>query len=284
MQALQGNPDMADMVNKSQLATILSGNTDYKIPSGYRKSAGGGIEQIPGWVNSSRYKPLTYTDEKGNVINALIDVSKLQNGGPAADGQPVQPGQPTVGQDGIISLGTKKEKTMTVEAASKAAMMQQGMSDLKKAQPMLFNETGELDRVNATNAWLNTPGTEGRLIYSYYFNAINAKLRAESGAAVPEEEVKRGLKVFMPSPMDNDITAQEKITRLQQFMNTALTNMDATGRLVPADAELATWMSKEQQKVQAYESLPHPKTTDDFQAIPKGTMYVDPDDGKRYMK
>lgn len=277
---MASNPDTADMVNQTELSNILTTAGDYKVPTGYMKAPGGGIQQIPGWVNTGRYKPYTYTDEGGNLINAMVDVAHIAGQG----GQKPQPGALSVGPDGTVNLGTKTEKSMTVEAGTKAAMMQQAMKDLQSAQPLLFNEDGTVNRMNAANAWINTPGTDGRLVYSYYFNAINAKLRAESGAAVPEEEVRRGMKVFMPSPLDNDKTAQEKIQRLHQFMNTALANIDSTGRLVPQDTDLATWMKNEQQKVDAYESLPRPQTQADFEALPAGTVYVDPDDGKRYRK
>lgn len=289
LDVLAGNPDTADFANQYSLSQILSGG-DFKVPSGYMRSPGGGIQQIPGWVNTSRYKPYTYTDEGGNLINALVDVGQFAGAGRPGAGTPgavpgTAPGgagAPQVNPDGTIRLGTGKEKQMTVESGSKAAMMQQGMRDLKSAQPLLFPD-GQFDRTAAASTWLNLPGTDGRLAYSYYFNALNAKLRAESGAAVPEEEVKRGLRTFMPSPLDNDRTAQEKHRRLHQFMATALINVDPTGRLVPADAELAEWMAQSEQKTREYLSLPRPKTQADYDKLPAGSRFVNTD-GQVYMK
>ena len=288
MQVLATNPDLADVAQQTELSRIMSAGGDFKVPSGYMKAAGGGVQQIPGFVNTGRYKPFTYTDEGGNLVNALVDVGQLQPGAGMTQvagqpGPPGGPGAPTIGPGGVVQLGTKKERAMTMEAGSKAAMMQQGMQDVKAAQPLLF-PGGKFDRMTALSAQFNVPGTEGRLVGSYYFNALNAKLRAESGAAVPEEEVKRAMRTFMPNALDNDNTAKEKQRRLHQFMSTALTNVDPTGRLIPADAELNKWMSESEQKTAAYEALPKPQSQADWGALPKGTRYIDPDDGKEYIK
>jgi hypothetical protein len=61
----------------------------------------------------------------------------------------------------------------------------------------------------------------GREESSTLFNAVNARLRLESGAAVPEAEVKRAMKTFAPNPLDSDATIQSKIERMNEFFEMA---------------------------------------------------------------
>lgn len=292
MQVLQGNPDMADMANKSELATILAGNTDYKIPSGYRKSANGGIEQIPGWVNSSRYKQVSYVDEQGNTQNAVIDVAQLQNSQAATPmGGQAQPGQPSVGPNGMINMGTKKEVVRTPESGGKVALLQQGMRDVAEANQLLFTQDGKFNRINAMNAWLNTPYTDGRDIRGRYKTALAGKIYVTTGAVASPDELADNLDAFMPGPFDNDVTAQDKAVRLNQFLKTALVRIDESGRLVPKDAELRGWMQNSLQKSREYNSKPvgtaekpaTPKTADDFNALKPGDYFINLD-GKMYKK
>lgn len=69
---------------------------------------------------------------------------------------------------------------------------------------------------------IGTPGTKGRQARSAMLNAINAQLRAESGAAVPEEEVDRAFERFVPSPLDDDATKQQKLDSLNSLLTGTL--------------------------------------------------------------
>ena len=46
MQALMQNPDLAEQVQGSELSRILAGGGDFKVPSGYMKAPGGGVQPI----------------------------------------------------------------------------------------------------------------------------------------------------------------------------------------------------------------------------------------------
>ena len=122
------------------------------------------------------------------------------------------------------------------------------------------------------------------MVYSYYFNSINAKLRAESGAAVPETEVDRGIKTFMPNAFDNNRTAQEKVRRLHEFLNSTLILIEGTGRYVPKDAGLRSWMETSQRTNETMDAPVKINTMDEFKQLQKGTVYIDPGDGKRHVK
>jgi hypothetical protein len=51
--------------------------------------------------------------------------------------------------------------------------------------------------------------------------AIEGALRAMTGAAAPEAEVKRYENMFMPSPYDSRATATQKLNQLEDFLNNA---------------------------------------------------------------
>ena len=133
---LATDPGTADLAAQMQLNQIAeqqkAGAAGPKVPTGYQRAPGGGVEQIPGWINTARYKPVTTTDEQGNQITNLYDVGQLnQQGQPLPGAQPIDPtGAPKVGADGLIEVGIKKEKTLTPEAAAKTAMLPQGMKDV----------------------------------------------------------------------------------------------------------------------------------------------------------
>jgi hypothetical protein len=77
---------------------------------------------------------------------------------------------------------------------------------------------------------LNTPFTEGREANTYLLDSIEAKLRAESGAAVPETEVSRAGKRFRPSPLDSDKGVKIKADLLADFLEGAFNKTQRDGR------------------------------------------------------
>jgi hypothetical protein len=117
----------------------------------------------------------------------------------------------------------------TPEAAAKMALINQGIEDVKRANKMLFSQDGKIDRALLAKAMVSLPGTSGREFNSYIYNAIEAKLRAESGAAVPESEVKRMARRFVPGTMDNDSTIKSKMSRLNEWLGMAQTMTDPSG-------------------------------------------------------
>ena len=50
-------------------------------------------------------------------------------------------------------------------------------------------------------------------------------MRLESGAAVPEAEVKRAFETFAPNPLDSDATIQSKLGRMKEFFSGAQTEI-----------------------------------------------------------
>jgi hypothetical protein len=123
-------------------------------------------------------------------------------------------------------------KPLSADAAGKLAMVTQAESDLNEAEGLLF-PGGKFSPNMAFQT--NFPGggmpaTEGRQAYSKVLNAVNAKLRIETGAQANPSEVQNILQRFMPTMRDTDVTAQDKFRRLKEFMATTKSIIDPRGR------------------------------------------------------
>ena len=106
------------------------------------------------------------------------------------------------------------------ESAGKIALIKQGLGDISSFEKQIKDKEGNFDRSKIVG--LRTYGRPGaRDEYSKLYNALNARLRLESGAAVPESEVERAFETFAPSPLDSDATIESKITRLKEFFSSA---------------------------------------------------------------
>lgn len=154
------------------------------------------------------------------------------------------------------------------EAAAKTELLVNGIKDVERYKELVLKD-GKPDRQiivgMATPGMAGVPGTNSRLAYSYIYNAIEAKLRAESGAAVPETEVTRMAKRFVPSPLDNDETIKSKVDRLEEFLGGSL------GR-VKGQPGAGT---------QKPSVLPKIASDDDYDKLPSGAEFIDPEGKKR---
>jgi hypothetical protein len=82
----------------------------------------------------------------------------------------------------------KNEPPIAVDTAAKLQMMEQGQSDLKAAKDLIIDENGKVNRKVLVQSSAGVPFTKGRDLRSYILNAVEGKLRIESGAAVPDTE------------------------------------------------------------------------------------------------
>jgi hypothetical protein len=108
---------------------------------------------------------------------------------------------------------------MSGDAAGKIGMLQSGQDALNKSKAILM-PNGVIDKESykiLAQASMNLPHTDGRHYNTLIADTIEGKLRLESGAAVPEEEVKRIANRFKPSALDNPATIKDKLDRLEQF-------------------------------------------------------------------
>ena len=120
--------------------------------------------------------------------------------------------------------------TQTPEQAAKVALITTGQQNMKNAREILMNPDGSvnwltLGSMNIGNmvGLSGIPGMgEGRRLYSQLYNAIEAKLRAESGAAVPDSEVVRMAKRLVPNIADSALGVEEKMAGIDMFLGSTL--------------------------------------------------------------
>lgn len=122
------------------------------------------------------------------------------------------------------------EKKITASSIGWASAIKNTMQDVELAKNLLFDKNGSLKRTAAItgkvslpyNMMQGIPFTEGREARQALTRALTAKLRLESGAAVPDSEVDRYTAMFMPTAFDSNESAQKKMNGLNNFLNTAL--------------------------------------------------------------
>lgn len=137
-----------------------------------------------------------------------------------------------------------ERKGLAGESAAKLTMINQALSDLEGVEKQLFTPEGKFKRGLAFAA--NIPGgqafgigrvipdvgfgTEARILNSRMNNALEAKLRIETGAAATQEEFNRLQTRFGVTGFDTPESARNKIRRLKEFMRNAIITIDPTGK------------------------------------------------------
>lgn len=131
--------------------------------------------------------------------------------------------------------GTKpvpRPSALTPESAAKARLIKQAVGYMPQIKKMYLGSDPQkpvVDKGLVATAELRIPKTRGRQASTLILDAVEAKLRAESGAAVPKEEVARMAKRFIPSALDSDETVIMKLNNLEGFLSGTQELMD-TGR------------------------------------------------------
>jgi hypothetical protein len=140
---------------------------------------------------------------------------------------------PMVGPGGVALKPAGADKAPTEpggqspENAGKIAMAQQSVESIDKVRSLIFDEGGKLNRtlVGAMNLPVvaGLPGnSQARIARTAIRNAVEAKLRLETGAAATESEVERTLARFLPTVADTEESAKFKLDELQKFFKSSL--------------------------------------------------------------
>ncbi len=155
---------------------------------------------------------------------------------------------------GIKKQVLDKLKGLPGESAGKLTMIQQALRDLGDVEKLLFTEEGKGELIKGLAAAANVPAgrafgigriipdvspfggietrTKARQINSKLNNALEAKLRIETGAAATQEEFDRLQTRFGITAFDTTASAKDKIKRLKEFMRGAIITIDPTGRFI----------------------------------------------------
>lgn len=115
------------------------------------------------------------------------------------------------------------------ETAGRVAMMETAAADLPSARKILMDgRSGTGAPLSSMAASTLNVGDTARANRTVRV-AIEGALRAMTGAAAPEQEVKRYENMFMPSPLDSRETATQKLNLLDDFISNAK-NLVTQGR------------------------------------------------------
>ena len=194
---------------------------------------------------------------------------KLPTGYMLADAQDPSKGViPIPGGDKDLESPNRQFTQDQQSAAGYADRMSQSekrINDLFTKTPD-FNPANRKDNYASALPFGNEMTSEDFKLYKQASDDwIRAKLRKESGAVIGEDEMQAEYESYFPVPGDTpDVIAQKREAR-----QTAMNSM--------ANQSQGAFKG-------STENFAKPMTDDDFNSLPVGSLYRDPDDGKLYRK
>lgn len=122
---------------------------------------------------------------------------------------------------GTIPLGWKVigNKPIPVTEAAKLAAVKGSRTAVDGVKAAVIRPDGSIDRTLIGTMQTGLPFTEGRQRAQEMRDALEARLRAESGAAVTESEIDRLVDRFMPSTFDSDEGIRSKFQRMESYID-----------------------------------------------------------------
>lgn len=122
----------------------------------------------------------------------------------------------------VADLGAPKEEKRTPEEAGRISGLLQAQQIGTGVREKIIKPDGSVNRALVMTAFGKVPGSEGRTLRNDMGIAVDAVLRARTGAGVNAEELRQVVDQFMPSPLDSDAGIVSKMDRFDQFVNGAL--------------------------------------------------------------
>ena len=188
--------------------------------------------------------------------------------------RPLDPNNPNAG---IEPIPGGPATQLPAESAAKIALLGEAKNSFIDATNLLFEggnvESGAIDNVNVGTSAVGLPFTEGRQVKQLLTQSIRAKLRAESGAVISDEEVEADYGQFFPSVFDTDEQKRSKIQRLGQFLDSAI-DLSTSGRGDPLNRGNNALVSPSGQ-APPQTDIPQPQTQAEYDALPSGSIFLD---------
>jgi hypothetical protein len=182
----------------------------YRVPPGAQTGApppsGASIPAPPPGANAKKWRE-TYTEQ----------VAKgLAPGPPPTGFEFVNPANPGAG---IRATPGGPATHVPADLAARVAAMDVAVADLPKAREVLQRQWSIQEKAHAA-AGVGKIGEAQRAVRF----AVEAALRAMSGAGVPDSEVTRYAQIFTPGQTDSVETARSKLDMLDRFLQGARSN------------------------------------------------------------
>lgn len=180
---------------------------------------------------------------------------------------------------GVTPIPGSNAANLSPEQAAKAQLIEGGIAGVEDVRNMLTDEDGSIDRSTVIGMTAgNYSLGESREARVKMLDAIEGKLRAESGAAVPESEVIRIGERFMPSPLDSDELIFERLNMLDGFLKGSYKKIFTSGEYDPRVAdEIVNSVFSDSGVGNTTDAIPSIKTDEDYAKLPSGARFIDPD-------
>ena len=245
--------DMLDILSQSE---DIDPFTDKAIRGALAKRV---QEIVDSQVVSDRIRVTADTDIYGNTMAekmSSLHAAKIRflQGDPVKGVPPMTPEQlkPIDEQIEAMQAFTKagspstnikvdiNEKPMGTQDAGAFSAMVQANQELTTIEKLLFNEDGSINRKNIlTSSEISVPFTdttiagmpftEGRQMRQSLRNAIQARIRAETGQGAQLSELVRREADFLPSNLDSEETVRDKWDRIKGFIQGSISLTDPVG-------------------------------------------------------
>lgn len=234
-------------------------------------------------------KTTSTTDAQGNVhTQGGVDLAQIRKS---------IRGNKAVAASNDIPLPTPAAPQTTGKAAisageaGKKSSLQVAASMMPQIQAGILNKDGTVNRDNVLGmqsflGFEGMPGSKGREVRQQMKVGIEAKIRADSGAAVPESEVNRYMAMYSPSPLDSDAMIKNKVATLNDYLTGTLSYVDFRERSKSfedtpgAKQNLAIMEGKGTEKAPYVFSTP--KEADaKYSKLKKGDVFIDPNGVRR---
>lgn len=176
------------------------------------------------------------------------------------------------------------EQTIPGEVAGKVAMMNMARNRIESSRAVFERDWGasDLAKWGAGNIPLigdiSAASGDVGIAQRDIRTGIEAALRTMTGAAAPEQEVERYMQMFMPNPKDTKESSKQKIDGLMKFMDDA-NALVMQGRGQPSAASSPQPQAQPQPQQAAPQAAP--RSPEEYQRLPPGTVYTAPDGSRR---
>lgn len=131
---------------------------------------------------------------------------------------------------GVTPIPGGPKDNVAGQNAGKVQMLSTAKKASKGIRDLVFDKSGEVDRVNLLAAKFNIPGTQGRKLATRMRFGIQAITRIETGANMPQDEVENTEARFFPQVGDSKEDAILKLDMFDDFVSGTLKLLDPSGR------------------------------------------------------
>lgn len=171
-------------------------------------------------------------------VNRKLELKETESPGGAKQIVPFDPytGMPalgggTPGSPAPAGTPSAPPKQETAVEAGRQQLAQTGIDALNEMKSMVYNPDGTINKWNVVNSTVGTPWSSGRRLSQLAENAIDGIVRAATGAALNETEIKSYTRRYVPLAWDDEKTIKSKLQQLDGFLNGYLEKMDPTGAM-----------------------------------------------------